>query len=305
MVKKVKKAPEGQMNKEEIKAFILECDRDFDARLLSEIEKLKADNIKVIRLTGPTCSGKSTATKKIVAELQKSGRKVHSISVDDFYYDRETLHAMAAEEGDGEIDYDSVKTIDLSALSEFVKTMSKGGILKCPIFDFKEGGRTGYRDISAGADDVFLFEGIQVIYPEIRALFADYACADFYIEPLCEIAVGDYLFSKNEIRFLRRVVRDRHFRNTSPEFTFQIWKSVRANEDKNIFPYIDGCGYYIESSFAYEIGVLKPYLEEYFKEIDKDSEYRGEADEILKHVAPATEIPEELIPKDSLYREFV
>ena len=305
MVKKVKKAPEGQMNKEEIKAFILECDRDFDTRLSAEIEKLKADNVKVIRLTGPTCSGKSTATKKIVAELERCGRRVHSISVDDFYYDRETLHAMAMEEGDGEIDYDSVKTIDLSALSEFVRSMDKGGVLKCPIFDFKEGGRVGYRDIYAGTDDVFLFEGIQVIYPEIRALFEGCACADFYIEPLCEIAVGDHIFGKNEIRFLRRVVRDRHFRNTHPEFTFQIWKSVRANEDKNIFPYVDGSGYYIESSFAYEIGVLKPYLEEYFKEIDKDSEYRAEADEILRRVSAATQIPEELIPKDSLYREFV
>ncbi len=305
MVKKVKKAPEGQMNKEEIKAFVLACDRDFDERLVSEIEKLRASHTKIIRLTGPTCSGKSTVAKKIVTELEKGGVRVHTISVDDFYYDRETLHALALESGDGEIDYDSVKTIDIAELSEFVNAISENGVLKCPIFDFKQGGRVGYRDISVSSDDVFLFEGIQVIYPEIKALFTSYSCADFYIEPLCDIAVGEYLFEKNEIRFLRRVVRDRHFRNTHPEFTFKIWKSVRANEDKNIFPYVDGCDYYIESTFGYEIGVLKPYLEEYLSEIDKDSEYRDEADEILLHISAATEIPDEFIPTESLYREFV
>ena len=91
----------------------------------------------------------------------------------------------------------------------------------------------------------------------------------------------------------------------SPEFTFKIWKSVRENEEKSIFPYVSECDYYIEASFAYEIGVLKPYLMEYLSEINGESEYKAAAEEIQKRISLAAEISTDHISADSLYREFV
>lgn len=305
MSEKIKHAPLGALSAADSKALVLECDRTFDAALEAQVEKICLSAPKVIRLSGPTCSGKSTVVKKIVSKLNKKGKTVHTVSIDDFYYDRETLHKISAETGDGEIDYDSVKTIDIEAIRKLVDKIEIGGELQTPIFDFKSGGPVGYRSIYASPDDVFIFEGIQAIYPEIKALFEGHTCVDVHIAPLDTIALGEDIFTANEIRFLRRIVRDSHFRNTSPEFTFKIWKSVRENEDKNIFPYVNECDHYIEASFAYEIGVLKPYLSEYLAEINKSSEYRSAADEILSRIAPAAEISSEFIPKDSLYREFV
>ena len=305
MSEKLKYAPLGELSLEDAKLLVLECDGAFDVALEAQVEKICQMMPKVIRLSGPTCSGKSTVVKKIVSELSKKGKTVHTVSIDDFYYDRETLHKISEESGDGEIDYDSIKTIDIGSIRELVDKISVGGELKTPIFDFKSGGPIGYRSIYASPDDIFIFEGIQAIYPEIKALFNGYTCVDVHIAPIDSIALGEDVFTANEIRFLRRIVRDSHFRNTSPEFTFKIWKSVRENEDKNIFPYVGACDYYIEASFAYEIGVLKPYLFEYLAKIDKSSEYRSAADEILSRIAPAAEISSDLIPKDSLYREFI
>lgn len=305
MSEKLKYAPIGELSAPEAKALVLECDGNFDMALEAQVAKICESAPKVIRLSGPTCSGKSTVVKKIVAELGKKGKTVHTVSIDDFYYDRETLHKISAETGDGEIDYDSIKTIDIEAIGRLVDKIEIGGELQTPIFDFKVGGPVGYRSIHASPDDVFIFEGIQAIYPEIKALFEGHACVDVHIAPLDGIALGDDVFTANEIRFLRRIVRDSHFRNTAPEFTFKIWKSVRENEDENIFPYVHECDYYIEASFAYEIGVLKPYLTEYLAAIDDKSEYRAAADEILSRIAPSAEIPSEFIPENSVYREFV
>lgn len=305
MTEKIKYAPLGELSASEARETVLECDREFDASLEAEVAKICESSPKVIRLSGPTCSGKSTVVNKIVAELRKQGKTVHTVSIDDFYYDRETLHKISAESGDGEIDYDSVKTIDIDAIRALVDKIEVGGELQTPIFDFKVGGPVGYKSIFASPEDVFIFEGIQAIYPEIKALFEGHECVDVHIAPLDKIALGDDVFTANEIRFLRRIVRDSHFRNTKAEFTFKIWKSVRENEDKNIFPYVHECDFYIEASFAYEIGVLKPYLFEYLGAIDASSEYKDDADAILARIAPAAEIDSEFIPENSVYREFV
>ena len=305
MSKEIKYAPIGELSSVAAKTLVLECDRAFDVSLEDQVAKICENAPKVIRLSGPTCSGKSTVVKKIVSELQKKGKTVHTVSIDDFYYDRETLHKISAESGDGEIDYDSVKTIDIEAIGKLVDKIEIGGEFQIPVFDFKIGGPVGYRSIHASSDDVFIFEGIQAIYPEIKALFEGHTCVDVHIAPLDNIALGEDIFNANEIRFLRRIVRDSHFRNTAPEFTFKIWKSVRENEDKNIFPYVHECDYYIEASFAYEIGVLKPYLSEYLAQIGESSEYRSAAEKILSRIAPAAEISSDLIPADSVYREFV
>ena len=305
MSEKIKYAPMGELSPDAAKALVLDCDRAFEEALEAEVAKVCERAPKVIRLSGPTCSGKSTVVKKIVEELEKKGKRVHTVSIDDFYYGREALHKMAAESESGEIDYDSVKTIDLEEIREFVAAIAAGGEVKCPIFDFKSGDRDGYRTMQVTKGDVFIFEGIQAIYPEIKALFDESVCVDVHIAPLCDIALGDDIFDKNEIRFFRRIVRDKQFRCTAPEFTFKIWKSVRENEEKNIFPYVADCDHYIEASFAYELGVLKPYLLEYLSEIGEESEYKAAADRMLCRIAPAAPIPSEYIPSDSVYREFL
>lgn len=302
-MEKIKKAPKSFTSDIEARRFVMTCEKDFEDRfdiVLSKIADIS--DLKILTLSGPTCSGKTTAAKKIISKLAEHGRRVNVISIDDFYLDKTTLHSMS--EGD-EIDYDSPTTIDLSLLSEFVNGIDGGSEIDCPIFDFHSGSRKGYRRISYTSDDVFIFEGIQAIYPEVTSLFEGHGYYSAYIAPHSSIEIDGMLIASDELRFLRRLVRDSNFRSTDAEFTFKIWESVRNNEDKNIFPYESKSLFYIDSSFAYEIGILKPYLEKILGELSEESKYRERADAILNIIRGVEAISKDYLPPQSLYREFV
>jgi uridine kinase len=305
-MRKIIKAPLNFKSQDEARNFVLSCEWDFEKRLndtITKMEKLSA--LRFITLSGPTCSGKTTAAKKIISEFAKIGRGVNVISIDDFYYDKDILHKKSALKGDFEIDYDSADTIDIDELERFIGQIEHAEKLLCPIFDFNRGCRTGYRKIVCGKNDVFIFEGIQALYPEITSLLDKYGYCSVHISPQSSIELGGEIISPNELRLLRRLVRDRNFRSTSAEFTFKIWDSVRANEEKNIFPYADACTFYIDSTFAYEINILKPFLLKTLGEIEKGSLYAGKANAILDRIYEAEDISTALLPKDSLYFEFV
>ena len=303
---KIKKAPIRFESDEEKRAFVLECERDFEKRLTSIArEMIDVDSVRIIALSGPTCSGKTTAAKRIINQLDACGKRVNLISIDDFYYDKEILHRLSAKTGTGEIDYDSANTIDIDALEHFVRGIADGGELFCPVFDFKRGRRVSQKRIDCTDDDVFIFEGIQAIYPEITSLFDIYGYLSVHIAPYSALELGGAIFEPNELRLLRRLVRDSNFRGTSAEFTFKIWDSVRKNEEKNIFPYTDSCLFHIDSTFAYEIGILKPYLVRILSDVSADSLYRDMADAILDKVSAAEQIATSNLSGSSLYWEFV
>jgi uridine kinase len=117
--------------------------------------------------------------------------------------------------------------------------------------------------------------------------------------------VGEELFLPNEIRLLRRLVRDRLFRNTPPEFTLQIWQSVRENEEKSIFPYVSKCHFEIDSTMPYGLGILKPHLERILETVPKGSPFLQIADRIRERIQCVQSVPNDLIGVNSLYKEFV
>ncbi len=288
-----------------IAELIRYCDEDFRKRLYSIADKIYADGVRLVSLSGPTCSGKTTAAAMLAKRLGDKGKSVHIVSIDDFYYDRDYLHLLSASKGLDTIDYDSVDTIDLDSLGRFVEDMYEKDEVRCPVFDFKTGKRTGERRISAGDDDMFVFEGIQAIYPEVTALFAAHGYASVYIAPLSSVRSADEDFAPNELRLLRRIVRDTNFRGADAEFTLKLWESVRQNEEKNIFPYTDACTYKIDSTQEYELCILKPFLESILAPIRPQSEYYSLTRRILERISDIEGADASLIGKDSLYREFV
>lgn len=289
-----------------LRRFVLECETDFEKRLSKTSEEVcSASGIRFITLSGPTCSGKTTAAKKIVEDIEKRNKRAHVISIDDFYYDKEILHQRTGYNNGGKIDYDSVNTIDLDTLGRFVEDIYRYEEIFSPIFDFKSGQRAGTRKLTCKEQDIFIFEGIQALYPEVTSLFGDKKYVSVYIAPQRSVSAGARSFEPNELRFLRRIVRDENFRGTSAEFTFELWKSVRENEEAHIFPYVDACMFKIDSSFDYEIGILKPYLMRALSGISPNSKFRAEADSIIEKISGAEEIPVEYLSPNSLYREFV
>lgn len=293
-------------NDAEMRAYVDRCEAAFEAQLNAACDAVCAvEGLKLIGLSGPTCSGKTTTANKLIANLSRHGRKVHIISIDDFYFDRAVL-AKRAEAAGKEIDYDSIDTIDLPALREVVREIFTDEKTVVPRYDFKTGTRSGHIEYEYDDHDLFIFEGIQAIYPEIVDMLDDYCYRSIYICAESGIDIGAY-FSPTDIRFMRRMVRDYNFRAASPEFTYFLWESVRANEDLHIYPNAHKADIRINSTMAYELNMLLPYLMPLLRQIGPKSEYYSAARELMARLDACSivPIPAAYMAGNSLYHEFL
>lgn len=260
--------------------------------------------VKAIALCGPTCAGKTTTAKKLTKILEEKGKRVHVISIDDFYYDREILKERSK---GGEIDFDSPDTIDTKELALTLREIfdDDESVVEFPTYDFMTGTRGEPRLIPVDDSDVFIIEGIQVFYPEVYKILNSYPTTTVYINTTKLIKSGTIVFDPRELRFFRRVVRDFYRREASPEFTFKLWKSVAENEEKYIFPHTGKAKIQLNSTVCYEIGMLKPYLDEILSLVPKTSEYYYEALDMMEKIADFTPIDKKYLAPDSLFHEFV
>ncbi len=291
-------------DQEEKKQYVQECEDRFEARLDEVMKELcDRDELRFLTLSGPSCSGKTTASKKLISEFAERGKKVKIISLDDFFRDREEL---VEEANGGKLDFDSEKALDIDALARFMDDLRSGRTAMLPRFDFNAARRVSTEPFNKGDADVIVFEGIQAIYPVFTELLGhDKQTASVYISPLEDMDVDGHIIVPTELRLWRRLVRDYYFRSAEPEFSFLLWESVRDNEDKNILPYADRSEYMINSVLGYDVGMLREPLEEVLSRVSRDSKYYKKACEILDTVSKADAISRELLPENSLYFEFV
>lgn len=290
----------------EKKAFVLESEAAFETILSSSVASIAAKpGLRLVTVSGPTCSGKTTASSKLETELEKKLKQVHVVSIDDFYLDRDVLLTRATEQGT-KPDFDSPDSIDTETLKETTEMIFSGGDVTVPVFDFITGKRSGFRTIAAPADDdVFLFEGIQAVYPSVTSLFREHPLSSVFISVGEDAGYGDVFFGRNEIRFLRRLVRDNRFRGATTDFTFHIWETVRSNEKVNILPFASTCEFVLRSYLPYELNMLKPFAVRLLSDISPDSDYRRTADELIRKLSGLEEISPEYLPQKSLFREFL
>ncbi|MBE6583412.1 MAG: hypothetical protein E7649_00330 [Ruminococcaceae bacterium] len=285
--------------------FVHLCDEEFERALSRGVSELcDGKDVRVVGLTGPTCSGKTTAAKKLISHLGDSQKIVHVISLDDFYKDNFSKEDLKDTDLT-KADFDSPDTLDCELFYEFVHDLFEKGRAKKPIFDFKTGERSVWEEFSADDDDVFLFEGIQVLYPKVLSVIEKAGGKILAVRPMSAIDVDGNVFEPDYIRLCRRLVRDSNFRGAEPEFTFPLWNGVRANEEKNIFPYFDRCDVRIDTTMAYEMNVLAPYLRNLLGGISQSYAYYGQSREILQRIDKIEGIAPNVISKGSLYKEFV
>lgn len=296
-------------------ALVKENEALVDARLEACAAAISADcvahGVRVIRLSGPTCVGKTTAAEKLTAALEAAGRVVYPISIDDFFYGRDVLEKQAENRPDKKLDYDSVDTIDLPALAACVKSLMETGSAKIPQFSFLSGYCEGYRDLTVpeGVEPVFLFEGIQAVYPEVAALFEGVPERSLFINVMKNITLLDgegreRVFTPADIRLMRRLVRDEAKRGATPEFTLTLWHTVRENEVKSILPYAAACDYGIDSNMGFDIHMLAPHLRRIFAEYPCEAE-ADTAAAILESIEGVEGIDDACLAPNSLYHEFI
>ena len=288
-------------NEQEKIDFVNMCEADFEDRLDKAVKKIVLSGVSNILLSGPTCSGKTTTANKLIDEFHEAGKAVTVISIDDFFQERN--YARTVNEN-VKLDYDSVDVLDLPLLRACIKNAKVGNNIKVPIFDFVSQSRVGYNAHYITEDEVVLFEGIQAVYPEVTSSFEN-PFLGIFINVNEDVCLNGVYFSRDEIRLIRRLVRDRRFRGATADFTFYLWESVRENEDKSIYPNKNVCSVQLDSFMGYELFLIKPYIINVLGEIKPDSKYYLLAKEIMDKFENIQEIKYEYIPNNSLYTEFL
>lgn len=299
----MKQAKLAFSSEEEIKNYVNECEKRYFADVKTACD-IAASGGRIITLCGPSCSGKTTTALMLDLDFYKLGKELHTISIDNFYFDRDVLVERSIK-ANKPLDYDSPSTIDLELFGRVIADIDDGGTVTLPTFDFKDGVRTGFEDINITDSDVFLFEGIQAVYPEVTRHLRGRCYTSMFISVKEAVAYGDTVFEPRELRFLRRLVRDARTRSATAEFTFSIWESVCKNEDENIYPNIGACNVHIDSSFEYEVSVIKPFALPLLMSVSVDSAFKEKADKMIKKLENVPVIDEKYVPDGSVFREFI
>ena len=288
----------------ERRAFIKECESGFEKRLDKAVAECVSRGARIIALSGPTCSGKTTAAGKIIAELSAKGNDVHVISIDDFFKERDILNRESEMAGGVRLDYDSISAIDFGLLESRVSTLLAGGKVALPKYDFKTGTRTEGETIAPTDKSIFVFEGIQAVYPEVVALLGDEAVS-VSINVEDDLEFNGVIFNKRDIRLMRRLVRDYRFRGAEPEFTFYLWRSVVMNEERSILPYEEKIAIKIDSLIPYEVMLMKSELLPILDRVPETSRFYAKALEYGERLRGLDPITPDMIPETSLLREFI
>lgn len=282
--------------------FINDCEAEFE-NILSAIAKelSKEKDLRCVTLSGPTCSGKTTAAAKLTGYIEQHGRRARVISVDDFYYDEAERIAH------GTKGYEGADSINTELFASVISDLINGRKTCIPTFDFKANKRITVTEYTPHKNDLYIFEGIQTIYPEITDIINPFGYKSIYISVADDVNVCETVFSKHELRLMRRTVRDIRERATPPNKTMHLWDSVRENEETNIFPYVNNSDYVINSFLPYEILAM---AKEYIKVTDgyKKSFYGSDVVLSLRErlkICEKTSVDVSMIPINSVFREFV
>ena len=275
-----------------------------DYKLLSIAEEitLNKNEIKVILLSGPSSSGKTTTAKKLALYLKTLGLTPYHLSLDDYFLERDKTPLNE----DGKPDYEGIRAIDTKLFSNQMEKLLKGVSVITPTYDFIAGAKKFNRPIQLGEKDILIVEGLHALNEEISKDIPKKNKYKIYISPLIYLNIDDdNRISLTDIRLLRRMVRDYYTRGHSPSKTLATWQDVRKGEEKYVFPYQDDANVIFNTFLVYELSVIKSYVEPLLYSVPpEDPEYHTAIRllEILKLVLP---VPSNDVPKLSILREFI
>ncbi len=283
--------------------------RFFEAHYNEEISEVieavckKKDKIKMILLAGPSSSGKTTTSLKLGLYLRVKGIRFKKISLDDYFVDRE--NAPIDEEGN--YDFSDIKALDVKLFQKQLLEMLKGKKVLMPTYDFVVGKKVyknNYIQLEEG--DMLVIEGIHTLNEKLTSVIPRDEKFKIFQSPLSGLKLDNHnRLHSTDIRKLRRIVRDNTYRGTSAEETLAMWPNVDKEAEKNIYPFQDDADAIINSSLGYELNVLKIYAEPLLFGIDVESDMYPEAKRLLNLLRSFLTISSELVPRDSILREFI
>ena len=259
--------------------------------------------IKVVLIAGPSSSGKTTFCKRLSVQLLASGVKPVQISLDDYFVNR----TETPKDENGELDYESIYALNIPLINEQFNALFRGEEVELPKYNFQTGmSEKSGKKLHLGENNILLVEGIHALNPALTEQIADDKKFKIYASALTTILLDDHNYiPTTDNRLLRRIVRDYKYRGCSAQDTIHRWPSVRAGENKWIFPYQEQADIMFNTALLFELAVIKPQAEEVLEQVPENCEEYAEAYRLRKFLKYFAPLPFRNLPPTSLLREFL
>lgn len=299
----------GSLNEKIIDGGIAEVIRISEALHEKKIANIadrvcEDEDIHLILIAGPSSSGKTTFSKRLAVQLKVNGKRPISISVDDYFVDRDKTPLNE----DGTYDFETIDAIDLERLNKDLIRLLEGKEVELPKFNFITGkSEKSGKIVKVDKDHPIIVEGIHSLNPKMTNYIPEKNKYKIYISALTQLNIDAHnRIPTTDARLIRRIVRDIKYRGNDATRTLEMWTGVRNGEEKYIFPFQEEADIMFDSALVYELAVLKKHVKPLLEEIDSSSIYYGEAKKLLKFLEYFRDIEDEgIIPPNSILREFV
>ena len=271
------------------------------AKIAEEIAS--REGVKLVLLAGPSSSGKTTSCKRLSIQLAVNGLKPLQISLDDYFVDRD----KTPKDENGEFDFESIYALNLDLLNDQFNALFRGEEVELPKYDFPSGKsvKSG-KKLKLEPNNVLVVEGIHALNPELTAHVPEEQIFRVYASALTTILLDNHNYiPTTDNRLLRRIIRDYKYRGVSAQETIHRWPSVRAGENKWIFPFQENADAMLNTAMLYELSVLKMQAEPLLQQVPENCEEFAEAYRLLKFLKYFKGIPYNNLPPTSLLREFL
>ena len=271
------------------------------AKIAEEIANRKG--VKLVLLAGPSSSGKTTSCKRLSIQLAVNGLKPLQISLDDYFVDRE----KTPKDANGEYDYESIYALDLQLINDQFNALFRGEEVELPKYDFQTGkSKKSGKKLKMSPENVLVVEGIHALNPELTSQIPNEHIFRVYASALTTILLDNHNYiPTTDNRLLRRIIRDYKYRGVSAQETIHRWPSVRAGENKWIFPFQENADAMLNTAMLYELAVIKMQAEPLLQQVPENCEEYAEAYRLLKFLKYFKGIPYNNLPPTSLLREFL
>ena len=259
--------------------------------------------VRMVLISGPSSSGKTTFSKRLGVQLRVLGLDPVLIALDDYFVDRDKTPL----DEEGKPDFEALEAIDLATLNDHLKRLDAGESVEIPRYDFISGRRQWHeKPLQLTDRSVLIMEGIHALNPRLTPGLADGQKFKIYISCFTSVAMDSYSrIPTSDNRMLRRTIRDHVTRGNNALRTLQMWPSVRRGEEKHIFPYQENANVMFNSSLFYEISVLRAIAEPVLRDVPDTVPEYAEAQRMLKFLDNFVPIEPDEIPPTSLLREFI
>lgn len=269
------------------------------------VERRNAGKVlKLVLVSGPSSSGKTTFSKRLQVQLMAHGLTPKVLSLDDYFVGRDKTPL----DENGEYDFESLYAIDLPFFNEQLKDLLAGKSVQPPTYNFKKGGVREFDkpEMQLGENDILLIEGIHALNPELIPEIPEAARFLIYVSALTSIRIDDHNYiPTTDNRLLRRITRDHKYRSYSARDTINRWASVRAGEEKWIFPFQENADAMFNSAMLFEIAVIKDMVSAILAEVPEDCPEFVKANQLRMFLDMFQTIPSQNLPPTSLVREFI